>query len=35
LIWLGSSELQGVELELAEWLLAQFSCLNPNLNHHP
>jgi DNA-binding transcriptional LysR family regulator len=31
LIWLGSSELQGVELELAEWLLAQFSCLSPNV----
>jgi len=27
LIWLGSSELEGVELELAEWLLAQFSRL--------
>ena len=27
LIWLGSSELQGMELELAEWLEAQFSRL--------
>lgn len=27
LIWLGSSELQGVEFELAEWLEAQFSRL--------
>lgn len=27
LIWLGASELQGVELELAAWLEAQFSCL--------
>ena len=27
LIWLGSSELQGVEAELAEWLEAQFSRL--------
>jgi DNA-binding transcriptional LysR family regulator len=27
LIWLGSSELQGAEFELAEWLEAQFSCL--------
>jgi len=27
LIWLGSSELQGVEFALAEWLLAQFSRL--------
>ncbi|WP_338480469.1 LysR family transcriptional regulator [Pseudomonas trivialis] len=32
LIWLGSSELQGVEFELAEWLLAQFSHLCPK--HH-
>jgi DNA-binding transcriptional LysR family regulator len=31
LIWLGSSELQGVELELAEWLQAQFGRLRPNL----
>ena len=29
LIWLGSSELQGVEFELAEWLHAQFSRLAP------
>jgi len=28
LIWLGAGELQGVEFELAEWLLAQFSHLN-------
>jgi len=28
LIWLGSSELQGVEFELAGWLLAQFSRLS-------
>ncbi len=27
LIWLGASELQGVEFELAEWLQAQFSSL--------
>ena len=27
LLWLGSSELQGVEFELAEWLHAQFSRL--------
>jgi DNA-binding transcriptional LysR family regulator len=27
LIWLGSTELQGVEFELAEWLEAQFSSL--------
>ena len=31
LLWLGSSELQGVELELADWLQAQFSRLRPNL----
>ncbi len=31
LIWLGASELQGVEFELAEWLLAQFSHLNTKL----
>ena len=31
LIWLGSSELEGVEFELAEWLQAQFSRLSPNL----
>ncbi|KQX21406.1 LysR family transcriptional regulator [Variovorax sp. Root434] len=30
LIWLGSSELKGVEFELAEWLQTQFSPLNPN-----
>ncbi|MCQ2990789.1 LysR family transcriptional regulator [Pseudomonas tremae] len=29
LIWLGSNELQGVEFELAEWLLAQFRHLRP------
>ena len=28
LLWLGSSELQGVEFELAEWLQAQFSRLS-------
>jgi len=31
LIWLGAGELQGVELELAEWLLAQFGSLGPDL----
>jgi DNA-binding transcriptional LysR family regulator len=31
LIWVGSSELAGVEFELAEWLQAQFSRLSPNL----
>ena len=31
LIWLGASELQGVESELAEWLQAQFSRLSRNL----
>jgi DNA-binding transcriptional LysR family regulator len=30
LIWLGSSELQGVEFELVEWLQTQFSRLDPN-----
>ncbi|RVA24475.1 LysR family transcriptional regulator, partial [Mesorhizobium sp. M7A.F.Ca.US.001.01.1.1] len=30
LIWLGSSELEGMEFELAEWLHAQFSRLGPN-----
>ncbi|AHG40904.1 transcriptional regulator [Pseudomonas syringae CC1557] len=31
LIWLGASELQGVEFELAEWLLTQFSHLSTKL----
>ncbi|WP_024646306.1 LysR family transcriptional regulator [Pseudomonas syringae] len=31
LIWLGASELQGVEFELAEWLLTQFSHLSAKL----
>jgi hypothetical protein len=30
LIWLGPSDLQGVEFELAEWLQAQFSRLSPD-----
>jgi DNA-binding transcriptional LysR family regulator len=33
LIWMGSSELQGVEVALVEWLQAQFSRLSPSANH--